>query len=265
MIDNMAIEIREAGGKPVQALAIGSVVDTLEGRIDPKLSKRRFKAADYSFGFEAGSPRGLFSIGESVLANDLCYATSTDESTPEYGKVIWGDEFVTGGMFLLPKGAQPTHRLTASRAVALDDLYQEIYRQVERPVAVVGTWESEALHSTAIAKPPIEGLPIFENKDYYFPAPPQVLGRCHCFVVGILASYQDKRWETLHKQLEVALYHNPYDKATLASHTHGLILKSETPGVRPELVEQCLHIFTGRTVVKSCRLDLFSLESVKNI
>lgn len=264
----MAIKIISTGGCPIGALAIGSVVDTIAGRIDPKLGACRFHAADYSFGFEAASPQNLASIGEAVLVNGTCYATSTEEKSAEYKKVIWGNEFVTGGMFLLPKHALPTHQLILTERTQLEDLYQEIYRSVQRPIAFVGMWESEALYTATIAKPPIHGLPIFENRDYYFPTPHQTLYGQHCFVMGLIASCSDVQWDDLNKQLEVALYKNPYDgEFSLSSHTHCLTLKSEVSieNITPKLVERCLHVFTDKTIVKKGHLDLYTLDSVNRL
>ncbi len=261
----MAVKIISTGGHPTDALAIGSVVDTIAGRIDPKLSMRRFLAADYSFGFEAASPKNLVSIGEAVLVNGICYATSTEEESAEYREVIWGNEFVTGGMFLLPKHALPTHQLILTERMQLEHLYQEIYRNVQRPVAFVGMWESETLYTATIAKPPIHGLPVFENRDYYFPTPHQTLYGQHCFVMGLITSHNEGQWNDLNKQLEVALYKNPYDgEFSLSSHTHCLILKSEQSieNITPEVVERCLHVFTDKTIMKKGHLNLYTLAGV---
>jgi len=260
------IEILPLEGRPVAALMIGSVVDTLAGRVDPRLCKQRFRATDYAFGFEAASPKELSSVGESVLVNGTCYATSTEEGSLDYGKVIWGSEFVTGGMFLLPKGVQPTHRLNLTAPMQFDQLCHRIYQGVQRPVAFVGIWESETLYTMAIGKPPIHGRPIFENREYYFPMPPQTLRGTHAFVMGVMTFYGDKQWQILNKNLEVVLYKNPFDREfSLSSHTHCLVLKSEVTQIDqviPTVVERCLHVFTDKTTVKKAHLNLYALDRV---
>ncbi len=262
----MKVEIVPLVGCPAAAIAIGSVIDVLAGRIDSQLCKQRFQTADYSFGFEAASPKDFSSIGESVLVNGTCYATSTEESSSDYEKVIWGSEFVTGGMFLLPKEAQPTHRLISRAPITFEKLCHAIYHGVQRPVAFVGICESETLSTMAIAKPPIDRLPIFENRDYYFPKPHQTLHGAYAFVMGVITSFSNDQWKVLNKQLEVALYNNPYDREfLLSSHTHCLVLKSEVTRIdqiTPELVERCLHVFTDNTTIKMARLDLYTLDAV---
>lgn len=262
------MKIISTGHHPTEAYAIGSIVDVVAGRLDPKLSKRRFRAADYSFGFEAASPKNPSSIGESLLVNGTCYTTSTDDTSAEYGKVIWGHEFMTGGMFLLPKQALPTHELILTGLTKLEDLYQEIYRKVQRPVAFVGMWESATLYAAIIAKPPIHGLPVFENRDHYFPKPPQILHEKHCFVMGLMACNNDHQWDDLNQQLEVALYKNPYDReSSLTSHTHCLTLKSEmsSENIRPEWVDQCLHVFADQTTLRKGHLNLYALDGIKRL
>lgn len=251
-----------AGGAQVittSAISIGSVVDTIKGVVDPKLREKWFTAKDYLYGFEAASPKGLSSIGESVLVNGTCYATSSDQ-------VIYGEKFVTGGIFLLPKGAKPSCHLTMDNPIDLEGLIDAIYDKVKRPVAFVGLLQSETLNTIAIAKPPIDGLNIFENKQYYFPNPPKLLHKVPCFVIGVITSYSDPKWKDLNKQLEVVLYKNPFDKeSTLTSHTHCLVLKPGVTQIKeiiPSTVEKCLHLFIDKTTIKSGRLDLFALDQV---
>jgi hypothetical protein len=254
--------------KPVSAFVIGSISDTLSGRVDPRLQKRRFLAADYSFGFEAASPRSLSSIGESVLLNGTCYATSTEEESSDYGKVIFGPEFVTGGMFLLPKNAMPTHSLTLNASMSAENLYQAIYEEVGRPVAFTGIFEASSLYTMQIGKPPIGGLPIFKHRDYYFPSPHETLQNKHVFAVGVIASFSDPKWKSLMKELELVLYNNPDDKnLALSSHTHCLILnkKKEISKIVPSDVERCLHVFTDQTILKSAFLRLYTLEKIEQI
>ncbi|HSX11831.1 MAG TPA: hypothetical protein VLF94_08965 [Chlamydiales bacterium] len=262
----MPLKITSTGESPVAAIAIGTVTDTLKGVIDPKLKKKRFRASDYSFGFAGGSPREITSIGESVLVGGVCYATSTDIESPDYGKVIHGPEFVTGGMFLLPKGALPTHLLTLSESMKFEDLISEIYHSVQRPVAFVGLWDSEILSTMAIGRAAIDGLPIFENRDYYFPKPLQTLQKVRCFIMGVATSFGDAQWKSLNKQLEAALYNNPLDRqGALTSHTHCVVVNKDVArieNVHPGVVQACYHVFADKTTLSNAHLNLYTLDRV---
>jgi hypothetical protein len=261
----MSVRIIQERGQPVVAVAIGSVTDTLAGRIDDALRVRRFPASDYLCGFEGASPKGVESIGESVLVNGKCYATSTEAGVPEHGQVIHGPEFITGGYFLLPKDAQPSHQLSA-QDVTFEHLCKAMYDKVQRPVAFMGMCECSSLQCMVCDKPPIDGRPIFANRDYYFPTPHQIFHEKRCFVMGIMTNYGDERWTALNEQLEVVLYNNPDDRqVVLTSHTHGLVLRQDVQNVAdidPSTVEKCVHIFNDKTTLTKAALSLVTIENL---
>lgn len=261
--------IGPTGHGPQKLGYIGSVADVLRGIVSPVLSIRKFLAAEFDFGFELASPRDHHSLGESVIVNGVCYATSTDNSSPEYGHTIFGREFQTGGMFIIPQATKPSHLLTFRAdgyTCTLNDLYTTLFDAVKQPFALVGLMDCVAFHGTAIGKPPIDGQAIFEHKAEYFPNPDVQLSNVTAFVIGVVTDYRDQGLSHINKQLEVVLYKNPLETdSVLSTHAHALTLKQPVKrleDITPEQVDKSLHLFAAGTVLRSLHADLYTISSL---
>lgn len=265
----MNISIKSTGNPPSIAGHIGSVSDVIAARVPENLRHRRFKASDFAFGFELGTPKEILSLGESILLNGICYATSTDGSSAEYNKTISGPDFMTSGMFLIPHEAKPSHHAVLREAsLPLLDCYTAVYQAVQRPLAFIGLVHFETLHATAIGKPPIDGHNIFEHQNAYYPHPEikekNVLG----FIIGAITDYRDQPFTEINQQLEVVLYNNPAEKSSdLTYHAHVLTLKRQAGSVHeitPSLSDRVLHVFCAGTSVRSLQVDVFTIQKLKD-
>lgn len=266
------LPIIETGFPAARLGYIGSVADVLVATLPEELLGKRFSAAEYFGGFELASPRGKESLGEALIINGICYATSTDRASSDYQQTIFGPEFVTGGMFLIPQGVKPSHKVTFQAyddLLSLGDLYAELYNSIRQPLAVVGLMECGLLHGTAIGKPPIHGRAIFDHPAEYFPHPETEAHDAVAFVIGVLTDYGNPELSAINKQLEVVLYKNPFDSGSaLATHAHVVTLKHKVSNpldIRPEMVESTLHLFTDRTVLRSFTADIYSICGLTNV
>lgn len=267
LIPDSAIE--ELGAGAARLGHIGSVTDVIAARLPEALSGRRFKAPDYEYGFELASPEGTSSLGEALIVNGLCYATSTDPGSPDYGRTISGPEFATGGMFLVPHNAKPSHRVSfkaVDTPLPLIDFYKELYGRFRQPMAFVGVAELSDLHGTAIGKPPIDGRAIFEHREYYFPWPEPRARNVSAFIIGAFTDYREASLDAINAQLEVVLYRNPFDAASvLTHHAHVLTLKKAVDRIEeiaPGLADQTLHLFVDGTDIRSIKADIFTVGSL---
>jgi len=261
------LAIETTGHEAVKLGYIGSVADVLNARLPDTLSSRTFLATDYSYGFELASPRDKYSLGEALIVNGICYATSSDITSPDYNHTIYGRKFVTGGMFIIPQGAEPSHKGTFKAngsLLTLMNFYTEIYEAIKQPVAFVGIVECDSFHGTAIGKPPIDGKAIFDYKKEYFPNPEIQSNNVTAFIIGVFTDYKEPGLSEINKQLEVVLYKNPFDSgAILSNHAHVLTLKqpvNRIEDIRPDLVERALHLFADGTVVRSLHADIYTIS-----
>ncbi|MBF0502914.1 MAG: hypothetical protein HQM09_22455 [Candidatus Riflebacteria bacterium] len=271
MTDQSKLVIETTGHGAMKLGYIGSVVDVLAARLPDALSCKRFIAADHLFGFELASPRDKNSLGEALIVNGICYATSSDNTSPDYNRTIFGNEFVTGGMFIIPPGAEPSHKCSTSAdgsPFSLIDFYTELHKTVKQPLAFVGLAECASFHGTAIGKPPINGNAIFNHQSEYFPNPETVSNNVAAFVIGVLTDYENTELSDINKQLEVVLYKNPFSSGSgsvLSNHAHVLTLKqpvSRIDEITPDLVDKALHLFPDGTSLRSLRADVYTISSL---
>ncbi|XSZ47666.1 hypothetical protein ACP8HZ_04730 [Francisella noatunensis] len=82
---------------------IGHVDNVIHSIVPEELKYRRFLASDFDYGFELGSPQSIYNLGECILLNNMIYSSRTDVSRSERDPIMWGPEFVTTGIFIIPK------------------------------------------------------------------------------------------------------------------------------------------------------------------
>ncbi len=265
----MSIKIQETGHGFSMAHRIGTINDVIGARISSEISSKKLKATDFSYGFELASPQDAASLGEAVIVNGKCYATSTDKTTPEYHQVISGEEFVTGGLFCIPHAAKPSHHVSLTQgasSLSFNDFYLEVSRQINSPFAFAGLFHFEALHAIALSKPPIGGQNIFENKSEYYANPEIYEKDVEGFVIGIVTQNQEVADKDLQTELETILYRNPLDaESKLIHHAHLVTLKKhirKIEEITPEIVDKCLHLFIDGSQIDSMQADIYSINRV---
>lgn len=262
----MEFSIQETGHGPAILGHIGSVEDVIVARLPKEMTDRRYDARDFRFGFELATPKNLSSIGEAMIANDFCYANSTDESSKDYGRTIYGHEFISGGVFLIPKKAEPSHKVSIQKPISLIDFYNKLNGRLKRPSAFIGLFHFSDFHATAIGKPPVDGRNIFENKADYYPHPPIKKKNVWGFIMGAMTDFEG--FEDINEQLKAVLYKNPMDaKSTLVHHAHVLTLKKKVDrfeDVVPSIVDQVLHLFIDGTVIDQGHAAIYTVGGVEN-
>ena len=204
--------------------------------------------------------------------NGTCYATSTDEHSPDYNHLIYGADFMTGGLLIIPLGVKPSHHVTFepdASPLSLVEFSSKLFATVGRPVAYVGIAECASLHGTAIGKPPVDGKPIFDFRAEYFPNPETHATNVAALVMGVVSDYREPSLREVHAQLEAVLYRNPFDSGSaLSMHVHALGLKrpvSRTEDIVPALADRAMHLFANGTAFRSIRVDAFTIDCLVNV
>lgn len=253
------------------ALHLGTVQDVIKGIVSGQLKHRRFDASDYQSGFEIGSAQNFEALGEAMLVNNRLFSTSTDPKSHDYGHVVSGPEFVTSGIFLIPKSAKPSFHLSMNTSCGMNlyDLYARVYQTIKKPLAFSGFIKFSQFHANHIEKAPIEGLNIFEHPKVYYTQPQIKRKGEYGFVIGAITDYHDKTLEDINRKLEVVLYKNPNEQGSVLSyHAHVLTLNRHLvceDQITQDTVNECLHLFCEDTQVLNAELNIFTIEDLKGV
>lgn len=250
---------------------IGHVDNVINGIIPESLNNRRFLASDYRYGFELGSPQSVYNLGESIFMNGMLYTSRTDVSRTERNALMWGPEFTTTGIFIIPKSAKENLHLkyfSFSKAKTLADIYAEIFNEVKGPFAIVGCVELAQIHAKAITRPPINHENVFKHAREYFQEEEYIDENINIAMTGVVSDYRDKTLDVLNKKLSSVLYHNPFaQEQALLSHTHALLLNRaiiEIDEVHPRHAVEVFHLM-DESVVRYANLQIFRIGDLKEI
>lgn len=261
-------------GAPSCAMGhIGSVADVIAGHLPPQLATRRFSAPDYAYGFELASTNDKYALGEGIIINDICYTTATNKDAANYFRLTTSQDFVTGGIFIIPKDCNPGYIADypmQTQTISFEDFYLKLYQAVKKPLAFVALVEFDVLHSVAIGRPPIDNKPIFDNMDYYYPFPPTTENAVSAMVIGALTDYNDPSIAAINKELEVVLYHNPMDEKVfpLTHHAHALTLNQMPTSlleVTPAMAKHVRHLLIENSTIRSIHADIYPIHAMKNL
>jgi hypothetical protein len=262
----MAISIHSTGHSSAILGHIGSVEDVIAAKLPDEMTCRRYQANDFTMGFELATPQNLSSMGEAVIVNGLCYTNSTDSSSSEYGKTIFGKEFTSGGVFLIPREAKPSHQAQVNETIPIIQFYDQLYQEIAHPLVFAGLFHFSDFHGTAIAKPPLNGRNIFTHKKEYYPHPDVRRKDVWGFVIGAMTNFIGH--PEINRELKTVLYKNPMDApSSLVHHAHVLILKKEIDRLEeilPPVVDQTLHLFIDGTSILSGQAEVFMVGGVKD-
>lgn len=207
--------------------SVGTIEAVLAGRRPPE---RWIDASAFKAGFEAGSPRGIESIGEFMLIDGTAFAKSTDSSSPDHEWLVAGPRFVTNGALLISRDTQPGWRARctteADDLLELGALFPQLLAVADgAPMCFVGPVEFEDYRATFISRAPIDGLPILDHMDAYYTRPPLEATSVPTLVMGCLASHESLRSGVLSDVLQKVLYVNPQDEEyPVAFHVHSMVL-----------------------------------------
>ena len=250
---------------------IGHVNNVINGEIPESLRNRRFLASDYQYGFELGSPQSIYNLGESIFLNGILYTSRTGPNRTERSPLMWGPEFTTTGIFIIPKSAKENLHLkyfSFSEASTLSAIYAEIYQQVKGPFAVVGCIELEHMRAKAITRPPINNENVFDHAREYFQEEDYIDDNVNIALTGVVSDYQDDSLASINTKLSSVLYNNPFaQQQALLSHTHALLLNRaiiEIDQVHPCHAVEVFHLMDD-SVVRYANLKIYRIGDLEEI
>lgn len=250
---------------------IGHVDNVINGIIPEELKNRRFLAGDYRYGFELGSPQSVYNLGESIFLNGMLYTSRTDVSRTERNALMWGPEFTTTGIFIIPKTAQENLHLkyfSFTETKTLADIYTEIFNQVKAPFAVVGCIELAKIHAKAITRPPINHENVFEHAREYFQEEDYIDDNVSIAVTGVVSDYGDDSLSAINDKLTSVLYYNPFaQQQSLLSHTHALLLNRpiiDVDEVHPRHAVEVFHLM-DESLVRYANLQIYRIGDLEQI
>ncbi|MGE3953799.1 MAG: hypothetical protein AB7F31_01190 [Parachlamydiales bacterium] len=198
----------------MQAKIVGHIDHVLMGRVTKELKERWLDASAFLAAFEIGSPESMESLGETVVLNGTAYTQSTKTH-----QLIYGPRLLTTGLFILPKGSQPTATLTGGGLTAAD-LYKLGYQKAGGPFAYTGLITFDQLEATFITAPPIHNEAIFDHKERYYALPPIHQKGGYAAIVGVATDFSAPY--PLNKKLTSVLYKNPFEPLTEPSSPEGI-------------------------------------------
>lgn len=248
----------------VLAKHFGHIQEVVDGGISQERLAKRLDARDFSCGFELASPQKASSLGESVIVNALCYTTSTDQESGSYGQLIFGEQFIPGDVFLLPKGALPTHQVVLENAtLPFYDFYAAAYQAIEGPFAFAGIFHFSSFSGVAIGRPPIHKENIFAHQEKYYPFPEVHKQNISGYVIGVVSARKTLQED----RLDSLLYDNPMDQPTeLIHHAHVLTLRkhpSHVAQISPKIGDECLHLLHYGCKIEATSVELYALQGVE--
>lgn len=263
------IQITEASTAKNTLAHIGSVENIIKGIVPDDLKNRRFLASKVRYGFELGSPQGLLNMGECVVMNGLLYSSRTDTTRSERDPLMWGPEFVTSGIFLVPRNCEANFRISycsLESTLTLRSLYAQIHARTRAPFAIVGCAELSLLRSKSITYSPIEKENLFLNEQkYYTEAEHRDPNRSIAFV-GVVSDFESAAESAINEKLRSVLYYNPFNKQGpgLISHTHAATLTNpivEIADIQPHHVQDVIHLMDD-SIVRYLKADVFVIDDI---
>jgi hypothetical protein len=247
---------------------IGHVDNVIHGIVPEELQHKRFLASDFDYGFELGSPQSVYNLGECILLNNMIYSSRTDISRTERDPLMWGPEFVTTGIFLIPKNTPVNYYVkyfSFDHEYSLADIYRQIYKQLRSPFAVVGCAQFSTVNAEAITKAPINRENIFNNSNNYYDEKEYKENDVNFAIMGVVSNFHDKKLTKVNKELSSVLYNNPFaSKNELLTHTHGLMLNRsiiDIEKVQPKNAKEVLHI-QDRSLVRYVKLKVYKINGL---
>ncbi|OQK18042.1 hypothetical protein AU255_09360 [Methyloprofundus sedimenti] len=247
---------------------IGHVNNVIEGVIPENLINRRFLASDFEYGFELASPQGIFNLGESILLNGMIYSSRTDISRSERDPLMWGPEFVTSGIFLIPKGTKPNLNakfFSFEGQLTLADLYQAIFDKIQCPFAVVGCVELSKVYAKSITRAPIHHENIFKNAQEYYTEKDYIEDNVNLAITAVVSDHNDPKMTDINEKLSSVLYYNPFAKNNnLLAHTHALLLNKpiiDIEEVRPKNAKEVLHLL-DHSIIRYVNFKIYRISDL---
>lgn len=265
------INIKKINDESQTLAYIGHVNNVINGIVPEELKNVRFQAKDFECGFELASPEGIASLGESIFFNSFIYTSRTDYKAKGKSSLIYGTDFVTTGIFIVPKGASINYEVqytSLDKSLSLADIYAEIYKELDAPFALIGCCELDLVNYESISKSPINNENIFNNQDKYYDGQVSSDDDISLTIMAVVSDPNSDDLKTINSKLSSVLYYNPFaNKHKLLSHTHGVRLNKpiiDMDKVRPEHVEDAFHI-NDTSIVRSFKFKVYKIGDLSEI
>lgn len=263
------MQITETSTKKNSLAYIGSVDNVIKGIVPDELKTRRFLASKVRCGFELGSPQGIFNMGECVVMNGLLYSSRTDATRSERDPLMWGPEFVTSGIFLVPLGCEANYRVSYCSlecSLPLRSIYREIHARTGGAFAIAGCAELSLLRSRSITYSPIEKENIFLNEEKYYTEDEHHDANMSIAFVGVVSDFESAAEKRINTKLRTVLYYNPHNKqdSSLISHTHAATLSNpivDMAEIQPHHVRDVIHLMDD-SFVRYIKADVFVIDDI---
>jgi hypothetical protein len=260
-------ELEQQHAETCELAYIGSLGDIVLGQVRPGVERRWIDASDIAYGFMAGSPRGISSTGELLVANGIAYAKSTDITDDHYYDVITGKQFVTQGCFCIPHHARAGWQLKWEGKVTVwESFCKQLYQELHTPFAMAGLVTFEAMQGVAISTAPTFDEDMSLAKERYLCFPPVVEEGGMGLVVGLVADFTDQSQVKVNRELQPILCGDPLNPPSdFAVHFHLLTLTEEVNSVdevSPVIVDNVLHLM-GDSTLTAIDTQLFPIGSLK--
>jgi len=202
------------------------------------------------------------------MLNGMIYSARTDISRTERDPLMWGPEFVTSGIFIVPKDTPVSYNATyfsIDNELTLVELYKSIYEELKTPFAVVGCLELEKINAEAITRAPIENENIFKNAKKYYEEEEYTDTDVNIAIMAVVSDPGDESIRSLNQELSSVLYYNPFaDKNNLLTHTHGLLLNKpiiDIEKVHPKHGKEVFHV-QASSLVRYAKLKVYKIEGL---
>ena len=249
---------------------IGSVDNVIKGIVPDDLKNQRFLASKVRCGFELGSPQGIFNMGECVVMNGLLYSSRTDTTRSERDPLMWGPEFVTSGIFLVPQTCEANYQVSycsLEASIPFRTVYSQIHESTGgKAFAIAGCAELSLLRSRSITYSPIEKENIFQNEEKYYTEDERHDANMSIAFVGVVSDFESATLQEINAKLRTVLYFNPHNKqdSNLISHTHAATLTSpivDMPEIQPHHVKDVIHLMDD-SLVRYIKADVFLIDDL---
>jgi hypothetical protein len=226
------------------ACVVGDVRARLAARVPEELRNRQLDATGLLAGVGTAAVGGWEGLGDALVVPGHAFVHSTRPGTPVYQALVNDRIFQTNNLVYVPLAARARDTVRVEPGTPLDSLWRQLAARYPDGVLVSGTVQWQELRRYAIARPPIEGLPISEHAAHYYTQAMESLPNVWSVLVGIAAHPRAMPSGNL-------LYANLFARRPdggLDLPAHVLVLKGmPLDPLRPPAIEQAVSIGRAAT------------------
>lgn len=189
----------------ISTCVVGDVRDRQHGRVPTTDHEIHLDAARMGAGLGSAAIGAWEGLGDAVTAGGQLYVRTTHPSSSHFYTLLHNRYFQTNDFVYLPPGtrAAETWHIAADRSWL--NIWTELSQRYPAGVILEGYVLMDALHSMAIARAPIDGVPIERHAAMYYTRPMDSARRVWAYVVAITADLARPSWWGDHPELSRAI------------------------------------------------------------